>query len=115
MNFSDLEDFKDLTGTMYPSNMFLNARELTSLKGSPDAVNGDFFCSNNKLTTLKYSPKEIFGNFNVNYNNLISLEGSPKNVEENFIMFTMRHLRSRRRGIVNHFKMFDCCPNLLYN
>jgi len=38
--------------------------ELTSLKGCPQTIGGDFACSYNKLTSLKGAPRKVDGNFN---------------------------------------------------
>lgn len=54
--------------------------KLTSLKGAPEYVGGEFYVNDNFLTTLEYSPKTVGGSFKCNNNNLSSLEGGPENV-----------------------------------
>lgn len=71
--------FGRVSGDFDCSNM-----QLTSLKGSPKAVDGYFDCENNQLSTLEASPIEVGGNFNCRRNQLTSLKDSPKEVGGNF-------------------------------
>jgi hypothetical protein len=64
---------------------------LTSLKGSPKWVGGDFDCDRNSLTTLEGGPEYVGGAFLCRDNKLTTLEGAPKYV----------------RGV------FNCCDNPL--
>ena len=41
---------------------------LTSLKGAPKEVGGDFWCSYNQLTSLEGAPREIGGGFDCSNN-----------------------------------------------
>ena len=50
---------------------------LTNLVGAPSKVSRHFSCRDNELTSLKGCPKEIFGQFNCSGNHLTSLEGGP--------------------------------------
>ena len=60
----NLEIFKpDSSGTINCSNS-----KLTSLKGAPSSVGGDFYCNDNKLTSLEGAPKSVGGNFDCSYN-----------------------------------------------
>lgn len=54
--------------------------KLTTLKGCPTYIAGDFDCSNNLLDNLQFSPKEIGGNFNCQENQIVTLKGSPREV-----------------------------------
>ena len=56
---------------------------LTSLKGCPEIVDGNFYYNYNKLKTLKGCP-EIVGIFNCSYNRLESLEGCPQIINKDF-------------------------------
>ena len=77
---------------------------LTSLKGCPKWVGGDFschynklldidcdiqivdgafYCQNNRITTLKGSPKYV-GSFHCNGNFITDLKGCPKYIKTNF-------------------------------
>ena len=56
--------------------------ELTSLKGSPLYVGGNFNCGSNNLTNLKYSPMEVGGGYYCHGNQLKTLRG----LEECFFM-----------------------------
>ena len=56
---------------------------ITTLKGAPKEVGGNFYCSNcPKLTTLKGAPKEVGGDFYcTNCPTLKSLEGVPTHMK----------------------------------
>lgn len=41
---------------------------LTTLRGCPKYVGGDFECTNNKLTSLEYAPKYVGGSFSCEHN-----------------------------------------------
>jgi hypothetical protein len=58
--------------------------QLTTLEGGPSRVGGDFWCNNNQLTTLEGGPKEVGGNFNCSVNELTTLKGAPIRVGGNF-------------------------------
>ncbi|MBR1756760.1 MAG: hypothetical protein IJ738_04270, partial [Alphaproteobacteria bacterium] len=61
-----------------------SGNQLTSLKGAPQKVGGNFNCSYNQLTSLKGVPQKIEGSFNCSENQLTSLEGAPQKVGGNF-------------------------------
>jgi hypothetical protein len=58
--------------------------KLTTLRGAPQKVDGDFWCYNNKLTTLEGAPQEISGDFNCINNQLTTLRGAPKEIKGDF-------------------------------
>ena len=62
MNFKDTE-YGDMTNKIYDYYLSRRKMNLTSLKGSPKEVGGNFNCSHNNLKSLEYSPKKINGNF----------------------------------------------------
>ena len=51
---------------------------LTTLKGCPDYVGGDFDCSLNPITSLEGSPKQVEGLFNCGNTNIKDLKGIPE-------------------------------------
>ena len=57
---------------------------LTSLKGAPQKVGGDFKCDFNKLSSLEEAPQEVGWSFDCSDNYLTSLEGAPQKVGRNF-------------------------------
>lgn len=75
---------EDLTGQTYEGDIGCEQQGLTSLKGSPEKVNGNFWCYNNNLTSLEGAPKKVTGTFNCENNNLTDLEGAPKEVTGSF-------------------------------
>lgn len=77
---------RDLTGETYEGSIDCDIYygSITSLKGAPKIVTGDFDCSENRLTSLEFGPEKVGGNYNCNSNELISLEGAPKEVGGNF-------------------------------
>ena len=63
------------------------SRKLTSLKGAPKEVHGDFYCSKNpNLESLDGAPEKVTGSFYCTDNyNLKSLKGAPKEVTGAFV------------------------------
>jgi hypothetical protein len=63
------------------------AENVTSLKGCPEFVGGDFICKNNpNLKSLKGAPERIGGHFECsNCENLETLKGCPIEITKNFI------------------------------
>jgi hypothetical protein len=59
---------------------------LTSLEGAPKEVGGDFDCSVTKLNSLVGAPKEVGGDFICSFNKLTSLEGAPERVDGEFYL-----------------------------
>ena len=59
---------------------YCNSCGLTSLKGCPRVVEGDFSCSDNNLKTLEGAPEKVEGDFSCFGNSLTSLEGAPEKV-----------------------------------
>lgn len=53
---------------------------LTSLKGFPQTINGNFNCSNNELTSLEYGPTIVFGEYNASNNKLTKIGVQLKDV-----------------------------------
>lgn len=83
---------RDLTGETYEGSIDCDncysadaKRKITSLKGAPKIVTGDFNCSNNHLTSLEFGPEKVGRNFDCGYNKLTSLKFAPKEVGRNFI------------------------------
>lgn len=103
---------KDLTGQTYEGNLVLERVGITSLKGSPKIVKGQFFCSSNELTSLEYGPEEV-DDFRCFNNHLTSLKGAPKKVYGNFNC-KLNKLTSLE-GFPEGFPegIFDCSFNLL--
>ena len=59
-------------------SVYLNGRNLTEIPLQFNYVWGSFHCHNNKLTSLKGSPKRVFGQyFQCQQNMLIDLEHFP--------------------------------------
>jgi hypothetical protein len=52
--------------------------QITSLKGAPASVSGDFDCYSNNITSLEGAPSSVDGDFNCGRNNLSSLKGIEK-------------------------------------
>lgn len=58
----------------------VNNNKLTSIAGSPDAINGTFRCKNNQLNSLKGGPINIKGGFDCSNNIINTLDGAPRSV-----------------------------------
>ena len=78
-------------------NIKCSYKQLSSLKGSPQKVDGYFDCNYNRLTSLKGAPKEVGRNFDCSYNKLTSLKGSPEKIGEKFLC-DMNKLTSLKDG-----------------
>lgn len=74
--------FNDVSGDFY----LMDCYNLTSLKGSPVNVFGNFSCRKLGLTSLVGAPDYVDANFNCSGNPITSLEGMPK-VFGNFTCF----------------------------
>ena len=61
-----------------------SSNNLTSLKGAPQEVGGDFLCRENQLTSLEGAPQKVGGDFYCGKNELTSLKGAPKEVGGRF-------------------------------
>jgi len=62
-NLPDFIQFNKVRGTFNCC-----ACNMTSMKGFPKYIYGDFYADNNKFTSLKYIPKYIGGDFDMNKN-----------------------------------------------
>jgi len=58
----------------------VNNNRLTSLKNSPDNIEGSVFAADNELETLEGGPSMVDGDFKVNKNNLKNLKGLPEHI-----------------------------------
>ena len=80
--------------------------KLTSLKGCPKKVGGDFYCQINDLISLEGSPELINETFDCGYNYLITLTGGPRKVEKNYYcknnnLINMKGFPENFRGRMN--------------
>jgi hypothetical protein len=80
----NLTDFKGVRFGVIRGSFIVSHNELTSLKGAPQEVVGDFSCDKNKLTSLEGAPREIRNNFYCRDNKLTSLEGASQTICKNF-------------------------------
>jgi len=76
--------FDDIEGIDYEGNINATAQELTSLRGSPRSVTGNFWCHANHLTSLENCPKEVGRFFYCDDNQLTSLTYAPHKVGKSF-------------------------------
>ena len=61
-----------------------NDRNMTSLRGCPSEVGGNFNCRHNRLKTLDDGPKRVDGGYVCHDNELISLKGCAENIWDYF-------------------------------
>ena len=82
VQFADISNGNDFT---------LTSNDLTSLKGSPKSVDGNFYVEGCKLKDLEGAPEYVGGNFSCKGNPLTSLKGMPKVIKGKFYTpaFTM--------------------------
>lgn len=96
------------SGIHVKADFFVNQNQLTSLKNSPEIVDGYFACHSNKLSNLVGAPRIVGGDFSFGNNRVQSLEGCPKEVMGNFIcygnirIFTAEEIRAvcKVRGMI---------------
>ena len=100
-------------GVKYMGGNF-NCRDhqLTSLKGSPEEIDGAFECSDNELTSLAGAPRKVGGNFLCVSNKLTSLEGAPRKINGTFSC-TSNKLTSLKGGPDEVSGIFYCINNKL--
>jgi hypothetical protein len=138
-------DFKDKSFDRFPvqfapvnGSFYCRYCELTSLKGAPREVSGNFICykcpnlvslegaptkvegsfecmSCFKLTSLKGAPKEVGGKFNCRHcYNLTSLKGAPQEVKGDFdcsVCSSLVSLEGAPQSVGGGF-ICDGCPKL---
>jgi len=75
---------EDIEGVDYEGMIVASRQKLTSLRGSPRSVTGDFFCIENKLKSLEYCPENVDGDFCCSYNQLTSIKHCPAQVNGRF-------------------------------
>ena len=68
----------------FDGSVFVINEKLTSLKGSPSTVTGEFKCSFNDLENLSFAPETVGGSFSCTDNQLVNLVGGPKHVGGEF-------------------------------
>ncbi len=86
--------------------------KLTSLKGAPKIVSRDFICTCNKLLSLKEGPLKVGGNYCCQSNKLNSLKGSPDVIWGNFVAYD-NQLLSLKGGPEIVKGSFNCGHNKL--
>ncbi|PHS59117.1 MAG: hypothetical protein COB17_00875 [Sulfurimonas sp.] len=84
MKFSDLEEYGDLSGTVYEGNMDISNKGLTSLEGMPKEIIGSLICYGNNLKTLEGMPQKIGSYCLVPRNQLTSLKGIAQIISGDF-------------------------------
>ena len=101
---------------LYPAELSLYGAKvftrLTSLKGSPNHITGDFYCNDNEIVTLIGGPSIVDGDFICNRNNLTTLEGSPEKVGASFFC-PLNRLTSLKGITKNIGHSLNCSNNLI--
>jgi len=85
---------------------------LSSLKGCPHAVTGDFDVSKNELTTLIGGPRSVLGSYYVFNNPLTDLDGAPDEVGHTFTLSWSENIPLLRLLKYDRFHIFGG-PNTL--
>jgi len=89
---------KDIEGVDCKRGIDASCEGLTSLRGAPRSIDGNFYCSDNRLTSLEHCPKRVAGSFYCKENRLTSLEHCPTNVGGGFYCHR------------NNLKSLEYCP-----
>ena len=74
----DMKEFPDLSNVVVEDDFLFSMNELTSLKGAPYSVAGDFHGALNRITDLQYLPRYIGGTADLSGNRLRSLKGAEE-------------------------------------
>jgi len=107
MKFKDTK-YCDLSGQEYKGDINISGLKLTSLKGSPKSVTGNFNCSRNKdLASLEGAPETVKGDFY----KLASLLGAPKIIKGSFWCFNNLKLISLKGAPKSIGGIFKCTFN----
>ena len=77
LGYQDMTELPDLSSVIVQGSFTVPANRLTSLKGCPREVAGDFWCHHNLLISLEGCPAKVGGNFWCQENNLTSLAHAP--------------------------------------
>ena len=62
-------------------SIYINRCPITSLKGAPLRIDGDFSAVRCDLKSLRYGPREVTGLLDIRRNELTSLKGCPEGVD----------------------------------
>jgi len=79
------EGHEDIEGGDLNGGVNASSKGLTSLRGAPRSVSGNFWCHFNQLTSLEHCPKSVGDSFLCYSNQLTSLEYCPQKVRGNFL------------------------------
>ncbi len=71
-----MKELPDLSNVVVEGNFMFGMNELTSLKGAPYSVSGDFRGALNRVKDLQYMPRHIGGIADISANRLRSLKGA---------------------------------------
>ncbi len=94
--FSELPiKFKKVTGSFHCFGNY----NLTTLKGCPEYVGGDFWCYSNKLTSLEGCPKVVGDYFDCENNKIMTFEHLPFSIGGRFVC--------RENPIAEIWKLFE--------
>lgn len=84
---TDLQKLPLKFGNVY-GNFLCHSNKLTTLKGCPKYVAGDFNCGHNvNLKSLKFGPEEVGGDYSCHENGLVTLKGAAREIKGNFNAF----------------------------
>lgn len=75
----------DTPDTDWHKSFYCTNINLTSLRGAPRIIYGDFNCASNHLSSLEYGPSEVVGHYDCSSNKLKTLKGVPKDIDGNFV------------------------------
>jgi len=105
------ERYGNLSDTIFLGDIDLENMSLTSLKGSPRFISGNFNCSVNSLKNLIGGPIFIGGDFDCSYNSLRNLIGGPQIINGNYNC-SVNKLLTLRGAPISLGGNMDCLYNL---
>jgi hypothetical protein len=102
----------DYTGQTIYESFYVN-NQVSSLKGCPKIIKGDFVCEHNhKLTSLKFGPEEVEGTFRLySCDSIETLKFAPKKVEGSFELIECKKIKTLEGSpqyVGNILKIEEC-------
>lgn len=94
-----LTKLPDMTDITLRGSLYLANNKLTSLRGCPKEVGGNFDCSANRLVDLRGGPKVVNGTYDCRNNRLNSYKGKAAHIGGMFVGQSCKQIGNNNGGI----------------
>jgi hypothetical protein len=99
---------KDFSGQIFKGNFYVD-ENITSLKGCPEIIKGNFYLKNSKIKNFLHSPKIIDGEMWIYYcNNLTSFYNFPEYVNKLYVSHCDNLVSLKRIKKINYMELYHC-------